>query len=100
MASKSACPYALGLFPILDAPWGARCGLSVGLRGQGMQLITRSLMIPRKLPQVVRPSVAPQAGGGNRSWLRSQSKNAAPLSRPNSTKRVASFFGDLLGPSQ
>eukprot|EP00959_Pyramimonas_sp_CCMP1952_P376164 7879008-Pyramimonas_sp.AAC.1 len=33
LASKSACPYALGLHPILDAPWGAHCGLSVRLRG-------------------------------------------------------------------
>eukprot|EP00959_Pyramimonas_sp_CCMP1952_P421570 8831651-Pyramimonas_sp.AAC.1 len=62
LASKSACPYVLGLFPILDVPWGTHCGLSVRLRSQGMQLITRSLMPPRKLPQVVRPSVAPQAG--------------------------------------
>eukprot|EP00959_Pyramimonas_sp_CCMP1952_P069783 1456502-Pyramimonas_sp.AAC.1 len=55
LASKTAAPYVIGLTAILDAPWGTHCGHQLRLRSEGLQLIARSLVPPRKLPQVQRP---------------------------------------------
>eukprot|EP00959_Pyramimonas_sp_CCMP1952_P431469 9036421-Pyramimonas_sp.AAC.1 len=64
-----------------------------------MQLITRSLMLPRKLPQVVRPSVAPQAGSKSQLAKKSKQERRAAF-KAKFDEACHKFFGDLLGPSQ
>eukprot|EP00959_Pyramimonas_sp_CCMP1952_P006193 129619-Pyramimonas_sp.AAC.2 len=45
-----------------NVPWGPRCGLRLKLRHSCQQLLTRSLTVASKLPQVSRPGTVPTPG--------------------------------------
>eukprot|EP00959_Pyramimonas_sp_CCMP1952_P099691 2084471-Pyramimonas_sp.AAC.1 len=59
LLSSTAIPFVEDLSQVRDAPWRPHVGLHVTMRSSGLQLVTRVLDLPRKLPQVARPTARP-----------------------------------------
>eukprot|EP00959_Pyramimonas_sp_CCMP1952_P214679 4492739-Pyramimonas_sp.AAC.1 len=97
LASPSAIPCILGVQAILDAPWKLHCATVLQLRSSGEQLITRSLLLPERLPQVGRPQA--QALSGPRSQARSKQIAHQALGREKHISIVSELFGDILDPA-
>eukprot|EP00959_Pyramimonas_sp_CCMP1952_P401510 8413102-Pyramimonas_sp.AAC.1 len=94
LASRSACPYVLSLTAVLAVPWGTHIGLNLKLRGEGLQLLTRSLVLPRKLPQVPRPSQTPKAGSKSQQNKRTKHERRTAF-QAKFREACDRFFGDL-----
>eukprot|EP00959_Pyramimonas_sp_CCMP1952_P210717 4409614-Pyramimonas_sp.AAC.1 len=67
MASECCLPYIRSTTPVVDTPWAPHIGLELRLRGNGEQLLCRSLLVAPRLPQVPGPSAAPTAGSKSRA---------------------------------
>eukprot|EP00959_Pyramimonas_sp_CCMP1952_P205984 4307185-Pyramimonas_sp.AAC.1 len=68
--SESAVPVVRDISAVKDVPWKPHCALVVSLRSSALQLMTRVLELPAKLPQCPRPRAGPKEGS------KSQRQNA------------------------
>ena len=79
--SETAIPFVKDLAAVKDVAWKPYCGLVVSFRSSALQLMTRVLELPRKLPACQRPKAAPAPGSKS-------SKSKAELVQARSLARM------------
>eukprot|EP00959_Pyramimonas_sp_CCMP1952_P411092 8614576-Pyramimonas_sp.AAC.1 len=93
--SESAVPFVRDISAVKDVPWKPHCALVVSLRSSALQLMTRALALPAKLPQCPRPRAEPkEASKSQRQKANLQTARAEALARRR--EKFRTLFGDHL----
>ena len=94
--SESAIPCVKSVSAVKSVPWKPQCGLVVSFRRSALQLTTRVLEMPRRLPQCPRPKVEPTPGSKS-SLSKAKLVQARSEARDKRAKRIRDLFGEHLG---
>eukprot|EP00959_Pyramimonas_sp_CCMP1952_P077606 1622249-Pyramimonas_sp.AAC.1 len=95
MASECCVPYIRSVSAVVDTPWAPHIGLEVKLRGNGEQLISRTLEVAARLPQVTRP-IATAVAGSKSSATRLEHLSLVEKKRERIRTERDDLYGEAL----